>query len=182
MSDRLATSTRDISQYHIFLPDAHTVLAQACLGDLLRDLKVKSGTDSGPLARYAARHWVTHAQVENVASRVRDGMEYLFDPDKPYFEAWIQLHDIDKYISDGSDPVLEARPLYYAALCGLQELVGHLTLKYPQYTSVRGGRLGTALHSGPFAGHLWIVRSLLRHGVGVDVRGIFELHAIAVCI
>src|SRR6266702_148795 len=31
MSDRLARSTGDISQYHISLEDAHTVLAQACL-------------------------------------------------------------------------------------------------------------------------------------------------------
>ena len=172
MSDRLVTSTRDISQYHISLPVAHTVLARACLGVLLRDPDVRSGADSGPLAQYAARHWVTHAQVESVASRVRDGMGYLFDPDKPYFEAWIQLHDIDhEYYDDGSDPVSEARPLYYAALCGFDERVGHLTLKYPQHTSARGGRLGTALHSASFAGHLQIVRSLLRHGVGVDVRG-----------
>ncbi|KAH8992295.1 hypothetical protein EDB86DRAFT_2806249, partial [Lactarius hatsudake] len=34
MSDRLATSTGDISQYHISLEDAHTVLAQASLGVL----------------------------------------------------------------------------------------------------------------------------------------------------
>ena len=95
MSDRLATSRRDISQYHISLEDAHTVLAQASLGVLLRDPDVNSHADSAPLAGYAAEHWVTHAQVENVASRVRDGMEYLFDPDKPYFEAWVQLHDID---------------------------------------------------------------------------------------
>ena len=177
MSDRLATSTRDISQYHISLLDAHTVLAQACLGVLLRDPDVKPGADNGPLSRYAARHWVTHAQVEGVASRVRDGVRYLFDPEKPYFEAWVQLHDIDDnpvYSGGESDPEPGARPLYYAALCGFHELVEHLTLKYPQYTSARGGRLGTALHSASFAGHLQIVRSLLRHGVGVDVRGIAD--------
>ena len=171
MSDRLATSTRDTSQYHISLPDAHTVLAQACLGVLLRDPDVKSGAENGPLAQYAAQHWVTHAQVENVTSRVRDGIEYLFDPDRPYFEAWIQLYDIDDYYYYESDPVPEARPLYYAAMCGFYELVEHLTLKYPQHTSARGGRMGTALHSASFAGRLQIVRSLLRHGVGVDVRG-----------
>ena len=175
MSDRLATSTRDISQYHISLPDAHAVLAQACLGVLLRDPDVKSGADSGPLAQYAAQHWVTHAQVENVASRVRNGMEYLFDPGKPYFEAWVQLHDVDGYnpVYDGEEPDPEpgARPLYYAAMCGFDELVEHLTLKYPQYTSARGGRRGTALHAASSAGRLQIVRSLLRHGVDVDVRG-----------
>jgi len=171
MSDRLATSTRDISQYHISLDDSHTVLAQACLGVLLRDPDLTNGADSGPLAQYAAEHWMTHARVKNVTSRVRDGMEYLFDPDKPYFEAWVRFHDIDRYSSGtASDQEAGARPLYYAALCGFHELVEHLTFKYPQYPSARGGGGGTALHSASSAGHLQIVRSLLRHGVGVDVR------------
>ncbi len=175
MSDRLAVSTRDISQYHISLEVAHTVLAQASLGVLLRDPDVKNGVDSAPLTRYAAEHWVAHAQVENVTSRVRDGMECLFDPDKPYFEAWVQLHDVDVDNSEFYSlnvPDLEpaARPLYYAALYGFHELVEHLTLKYPQYASARGGCRGTALHSASFAGHLQIVRLLLRHGVDVDIR------------
>ncbi|KAH9165961.1 hypothetical protein EDB89DRAFT_2076307 [Lactarius sanguifluus] len=172
MSDRLATSTGDISQYHISLEDAHTVLAQASLGVLLRDSDVTNGADSAPLAGYAAEHRVTHARVESVASRVRDGIEQLFDPGQPYFEAWVQLHDADRdsYIPDMTDLKPGARPLYYAALCGLHELVEYLTLKYPQYATSRGGRLGTVLHSASYAGHLQIVRSLLRHGVGVDVR------------
>ena len=172
MSDRLATSPRDISQYHIPREDAHTVLVLACLGVLLRDPDVKNGANGGPLARYAAEHWVTHAQVENVASRVRDGMRYLFDPDKPYFEAWVRLYDVDRHKGALSDLEPGARPLYYAALCGFHEPVEHLTLKYPQYANARGGHLGTALHSASFAGHLQIVRLLLRHGVAVDVRGI----------
>ena len=172
MSDRLATSTRDISRYHINLSDAHTVLAQACLGVLLRGPDVTNGTRSAPLARYAAVHWVAHAQVENVASRVRDGLERLFDPERPHFKAWVQLHDVDHriYFQNMPEPVPGARPLYYAALCGFHGLVDHLILKYPQYASARGGRCGTALHSASFAGHLQIVRSLLRHGVGVDIR------------
>ena len=173
MSDRLATSTRDISQYHISLEDSHTVLAQASLGVLLQDPDVKNGADSGPLARYAAEHWVTHAQVENVASRIRDGMGHVFDPDKPYFDAWVQLHDVDpkEYLGTMSDPEPGARPLYYAALCGFHELVEHLCSKYPQCVSAQCGRLGTALHSASSAGHHQIVRSLLRHGVDVDVQG-----------
>ena len=176
MSDRLASSTGDISQYHISLTDAHTVLARACLGVLLRDSDVPNSSDSAPLASYAARHWVAHAQVENVASRVLGGMETLFDPDKPYFESWVQLHDFDTIFSAGMspDPESGARPLYYATLCGLHELVGHLTLKYPQYVSALGGILGTALHSASHEGHLLAVRTLLLHGVGVNVRGYAE--------
>ena len=171
MSDRLAVSPGDISQYHISLSDAHTVLARACLGVLLRDPDVTKGDD--PLAPYAATHWVVHAQVDGVASRVRDGMESLFDPDKSYLEAWIQLHNVEQsYFFDLGQSKLKpgASPLYYAALCGFHELVEHLILKDPQSTSAMG-ICGTAMHSASFAGHLQIVQSLLRHGVDIDVRG-----------
>ena len=174
MSDRLATSTRDISQYHISLEDAHTLLAQASLAVLLQDRDFNNHADNATLAEYAAEHWVTHVQVDNVASRVRDGMEYLFDPDKPYFEAWLQLHDIDKddrhRFPNMPDSEPGARPLYYAAMCGLYAPVEHLTLKSPQYASARGGYCGTPLHSASFKGHLPVVRYLLRHGVDANVR------------
>ncbi|KAH9165582.1 hypothetical protein EDB89DRAFT_1891951 [Lactarius sanguifluus] len=178
MSDRLATSTGDISQYHISLEDSHTVLAQTSLGVLLRDPDVENGANSAPLVRYAAEHWVAHARVENVVSQVREGVEQLFDPDQPYFEAWVKLHDSDgSHIydypdqdADTKDLIPGARPLYYAALCGFHELVEHLTLKHPQHASAQVGRFGTALHAASFAGHLQIVRSFLRNGVGVDIR------------
>ena len=97
-SDRLATSSGDISRYHIDLQAAHTILAQACMSVLLRsdDRAEESGVgNSSPLARYAAEHWVVHARDEKVPSRIRKAMEYLFDVDKPYFAAWLELYDID---------------------------------------------------------------------------------------
>lgn len=50
---------------------------------------------SSSLAEYAAQHWVTHAQLESVSLSLRKAMEYLFDLDKPYFAAWLELHNID---------------------------------------------------------------------------------------
>ena len=174
MSDRLASSRRGISQYHISLLEAHTLLTQASLAVLLRNPDVDGLADSGALADYAAENWTAHARVGNVASQFRDGMEDLFDPDKPYFEAWVKLYDMDAknrtYFPDTPDSEPRARPLYYAALCGFLELVEHLTLKYPQYASARGGLCGTALHSASFKGHPQVVRYLLRHGVNVNVR------------
>jgi hypothetical protein len=173
MSDRLATSRRDISQYHISLEDANTLLAQASLAVLLRDLDVNDHAGTAPLAGYAAEHWATHAQFKNVASRLRDGMKDLFDPDKPYFDAWVSLYNIDANLYSPGAPDSEpgARPLYYAALCGFHELMEHLMLKYPQSANANVGNCGTALHSASYRGHLQIVRSLLRHGVDVDRRG-----------
>jgi hypothetical protein len=94
MSDRLSTLTKDVSRYHITLEDANTLIASACLSTL-RDSVDKNGAAAAPLAQYAARYWVSHAQVENVAQRIRNGMEYLFDSDRPYFSAWLKLYDSD---------------------------------------------------------------------------------------
>jgi len=46
-------------------------------------------------ARYAAEHWTTHAQFGDVSSRLHKGMEYLFDANKPHFNVWLTLCDID---------------------------------------------------------------------------------------
>jgi hypothetical protein len=95
-SARLATSSQDVSRYHIALEPAHTILVQACVSVLLQsgDDDEPDDIEDAPLARYAARYWVRHAEFEDVASRIK-GMEYLFDLDKPYFAAWRRFHDID---------------------------------------------------------------------------------------
>ena len=95
LSNRLTSS---ISRYRIHPTPAHTILTQACIGFLLHlDEDVDEESAKGfPLADYAARNWAEHAKYKDVASRVKDGMETLFDPDKPYFAAWIGIHDIDK--------------------------------------------------------------------------------------
>ena len=151
-STRLAASSRDISRYHIDLEPAHTILAQACMSVLLwlDDRVEESGVkSSSPLAEYAAQHWVTHAQDERVSSRIRKAMEYLFDADKPYFAAWLQLHDIDSKPSNslsGSTFYMVTRnsksgatPLYYAARCGFQDLVEHLVSNDPMQVNATGG-------------------------------------------
>src|ERR1700761_8406060 len=87
ISNRLASSLGDISRYHIHLGSAHTILTQACLGSLLHsgDNVTREWTEGYPLARYAAEHWVEHAQFQGVASCVKDGMEALFNPNKHHF-------------------------------------------------------------------------------------------------
>src|SRR5712671_7341717 len=61
-SSRFAASGGDLSRYHIALEPAHTILARACLGILLRsDDDLKSGVQRiSPLSEYAARYWVSH--------------------------------------------------------------------------------------------------------------------------
>jgi ankyrin repeat protein len=177
LSDRLSTSTNDISQYHIVPEDANTLIARACLGVLLRDPSDENAAATTPLALYAAEHWVAHSKVKNVASRIRNGMESLFDPDRPYFSAWVKLHNVDRRRWPSGYSLIHktqlgAVPLYYAAFLGFHEIVEHLALKHGQYANDIGGELGTALHSASNAGHVEVVRSLLKCGVNVDSRGV----------
>ena len=65
-SERLATSDEPLSYYHILPETAHTILAHASLGVLLQlDDKVdrKAIISHFPLALYAARYWIDHAQL-----------------------------------------------------------------------------------------------------------------------
>ena len=177
-SDRLARSSEDVSRYHILLEPAHTLLAQACLGVLLRlDNRVNEDNAKDiPLAGYAARYWVDHAQFENVSSRIRESMEFFFDADKPHWAAWIRVHNIDKYWDwfSPNDDVNEAFPLYYAALCGFYDLVEHLIGKYPEHINARGGHLVAPLVAALYGKYFEAAELLLRHGADVDVRGILD--------
>jgi len=182
-SSRLAASSGsdDVSRYHIALESAHTTLGQACLSVLLRSGNPpRNGIQqTSPLARYAARHWVTHAQFEGVSSSLRKPMEYLFDLDKSYFAAWLKLYDVD----DGSGvssphpycprTKLDATPLYYAALCGFRDLAEHLIGKYPQQVNARGGYYVTPLVAALADEHFEVAELLLLHGAGqsVNARG-----------
>jgi hypothetical protein len=148
-SSRLATASGDVSNYHIELEPAHTILGQACLGILLQiqyDVEGHTRKDH-PLVRYAAKHWATHAQFGEVLSSLQKGIEYLFDPDRSHFRVWLTLYDIDTMPRRGttslswlqSDDKSPAAPLYYAALCGFHDLVEHLIIKYPQDVNADGG-------------------------------------------
>jgi len=175
-SDRLAYSSGEISRYHIPLSPAHTVLAQACLGVLLRlDEEVTWHNASGiPLARYAAQHWVDHAEFEDVSSQIRDVMEHFFDVDKPHWAAWRRVHDIDgtSWANFSPDPVTPGvLPLYYAALCGFYDLAKQLISKNPEHVNTGGGRLVNSLVAALDRNHFRVADLLHRHGADVNARG-----------
>jgi len=130
-----------------------------------------------PLAKYAAQYWVTHAKFGNVAPCLRNAMEVLFDLDKPFFTAWLKLHDIDVYPAGPMAFRLfcpfkksKAEPLYYAALCGFHDLTEHLIAKHPQQVTARGGYCVIPLVAALAREYFGIARLLLRGGAGATVN------------
>ena len=183
-SPRLARSHGDVSRFYIDLEPAHTIMAQACLGTLLQ-LDEHAGDSSAqqfPLVEYAAEHWVEHARFEKVSSRVRDGMDDLFDSSKPHFAAWLKVHDIDERW-DCFSP-LKGKDggslLYYAAFCGFYDVAERLIAKHPEQVNKAGGWILAPLPAALHRGHFHVADLLHRHGAAVDVRGSYDgppLHA-----
>ncbi len=172
MSERLTSSLGDFSRYQINPEPAHTILAQACLGFLLHLNRHvdKESVKGFPLAEYAARHWVAHAQFEGVASRVKDGMESLFDCDKPHFATWVGIYNVDKE-SYWESPSKIPTPLYYSSLCGFSDLVEHLAIKHPKHVNAIGGLYEFPLLAALVGKHIRVAEILLKHGANVDIRG-----------
>ena len=174
-SGRLSTSKGELSHFHIIPDSAHTTFAQACMGTLLQldgNSDNNQVEDRMPLARYASRYWVEHAQFGKVSSRIEDGMRSLFDSGKPHLSAWIQLHNIDDGWEYSSTSRKVASPLYYASLCGFHDLAEHIIVEHPEQVNARGGHnfapLAAALHKRQFT----VADLLHRHGAVVDIPSI----------
>ncbi|KAH8980421.1 ankyrin repeat-containing domain protein [Lactarius akahatsu] len=172
-SDRLASSSADISPFHILLEPAHTVIVKGCLGVLLQQRvgDAKAGHLS-PLAGYAAMHWADHARFENAWTRVEDGIRRLFDRAKPHLKVWLWLNprpsfsffpNYDRNKDLGS-------PLYYASLCGLRDLAARLVAENPQWLTGLVGQTPSPLVAALRNEHFDIAELLYQHGIDMDIR------------
>jgi ankyrin repeat protein len=198
-SDRLSNLEADIARFHIHLEPAHTVIAQAGLAILLRSDSNKVDAIS-PLHKYAAQHWVDHAQFENVSLRL-GGMRHLFDPEKPYFAGWLKSHIIDKgwkyflgqenngysysFLRKPASSIGDYAPLclYYASMCGFPDITQSLISKYPQHVNARVGYNKSPLVAALFNRHWQVADLLHRNGAAAEVTilgNITPLHAASV--
>jgi hypothetical protein len=173
-SERLAGSKeKNLSQYYISPESAHTTLAQSCIGTLLQlDNHTENIVRRFPLAKYAAQYWFHHVQCDDVESRVENGMDRLFDPDRTHFAVWVSIHDTDHVSSDAplSEPIPpKASPLYYATLFGFLRLVKYLVITRRQDPNKSPGGLCSSLHAAAFLGRTAIARFLLEHTADVNV-------------
>jgi ankyrin repeat protein len=174
-ADRLAEPIRDVSRYHIRLEDAHTILAQACLGVLLQldDHIDRDKIENFPLAQYAARYWPTHARIDDASLCIKDAMKCLFDADRPHFATWLWIYNEEwgrNFMATMFPAKPEASPLYYAARFGFRDLAEHLIAKNPEHISARGGGEETPMHIAASKGHANVLSLLLEHGADLDSR------------
>jgi len=174
-SDHIANEER-VSRFHIQPKPAHTLFAKSCLSVLfgldynMDEAKIKNF----PLAEYAAEYWVDHARFEDVSSYIQDGMDLLFDEDKPHFTIWVWVYDMDhpySYRNNTHPKKPDAVPLYYAALCGFRGLVERLLTAHPQDLNAKGGDWGAPLNAALGNGHLDIALFLLDRGADGQNRG-----------
>ena len=168
-SDRLATS---ILHLRVLPEPAHTVVAKACLGILLRSGDADAGFQRrSPLMEYAAQYWEVHARFEKVWRYVEDGIRRLFDPTKPHLKSWLQNYraqsssffaGYDRYQHCGSS-------LYYASLCGFRDLAAQLISENPQHATGQVGRNPTPLVAALSRGHLDIAELLYEAGADLEL-------------
>jgi ankyrin repeat protein len=175
-ANRLAEPVKDVSNYHIRLEVAHTIIAQACLGVLLQldDRVDRDSIKNFPLARYAAQYWATHARFENASSRIKGGMECLFDADKPHFATWLWIHNEDwggRPMSTMCPKKPDAVPLYFAARLGFRDLAERLIAEHPEHVNAKCGSEGTPMNIAARAGHIDILSLLLERGADVSGQG-----------
>ena len=183
-SARLAKEKDPISRFHVSMTAAHTIIAQACLGVLLHldENVTKESLKKFPLAEYAAEHWLGHAQFENVASNVLDGMKRLFDPSKNHLSVWVWIYDPElpswnRWERPERPTAARATPLHYAAFCGLHDVARFLIVQHSQDVNDRGIETEprTPLHVALRRGHLEVARVLLEHGADTEARNSGDL-------
>ena len=185
-SSRLANAGEHLSHFHILPHSAHAILARALLSVLLNlgENVDKIAVENHPLAIYAARYWVEHANFEGVSSTIQDLMERLFDRGSPHFATWVWLYDIDRpwegHMATSRPKRPMASPLYYAAQCGFRSLVEDLARTDPGDVKARGGSHSTPLHAALAKRDVNTALALLEHGADVNslnYTGRSPLHA-----
>ena len=180
-SARLVEAKDTVSRFHVSMTAAHTIVAQACLGVLLHlDETVSKDTlENFPLAEYAAEHWVGHARIEDVSSKVEDAMKRLFNPRKSYLSIWNWIYDLEapfrRFTRSKRPEKARATPLNYAAFCGMHKVAKFLIVEHSQDVNALGFGKDTPLHVALRLGHVDVALLLLEHGADANAQSDFNL-------
>ncbi|KAH9003818.1 ankyrin repeat-containing domain protein [Lactarius hatsudake] len=177
-SDRLKSSSGDLSRYRIDPISAHTIVAKACLGLFLHlDGHIDRQSVKGfPLAEYASHNWATHSRFEDVASYVEDGIKSLFDRNKPHFATWQQICQI---VNGPYQALPSITSLHLSSLCGFSNLVEDFAMEHPDHVNAididsRRDQDMFPLLAALFEKHIMAADVLVKHGANVNIWGMGE--------
>ena len=159
------------------MTQAHTIIAQACLGVLLHidENITKDDLQEFPLAEYAAEHLGGHARFEGVSPKIQDGLKRLFDPSNHHFSVWDWIYQPEQRGAihdrfEGPSRTL-ATPLHIAAFYGLHDIVKFLIVERSQNVNVQGfNRSEAPLSVACRQGYPEVTRLLLEHGADTETR------------
>ena len=175
-SDRLATSSADISPFHILPRPAHIVMVKACFGILLQpEQRLRDAPEEhlSPLTTYAAESWMYHAQFEGLWRLVEDEIRTLFDPEKPHLEGWLKFYDpgLMQTLPGFSLWKYCGTPVFYASLFGFLDLTAQLTAENPQHVTGQVGQNPTPLVGALLGRHFDVADLLYQAGADLCIRG-----------
>lgn len=177
VSERIRRSS--MSYYHLDQKLANTAISRECLAYLLQfdtaNCLSHCTEASISFGRYAAQFWIVQAWADDgvIHDDAQPMIRNLFLSQSAHFSNWISLFDIDTGNSriPGRSPETFARPLYYASLMGLDQVVDQLLLSSNvDDINLVGGRYGSALTSASANGHISIVQTLLDKGADVNFK------------
>jgi ankyrin repeat protein len=172
MSERAGASAL---RYRVVEEDAHTAIAEDCLGYLLSfDQPGSLNPDvlqDFHLAEYAAQHWLEHARKGKYGGKIIQFMQKLFQSNNPAYMNWLCIYNPDKPWQGPLNSLpTPPEPLYIASLCGLLEIVSSLLDNGADLTTA-GGECGYALQAACRGGHDDVVERLLEGGANVNSQG-----------
>ena len=166
-------------RYHISIPPAHTLAAQACLGILLHlDENVTNDSlKEWHLAKYAAEHWADHVRFGGLSQNVEDGLKQLFDPRNPHLAVCVWIHDPREHFYQRAErPLSPLRTsLHYAAFWGLHSITKFLVIERSQNVRFQSFTDNvTPLHLASEKGHVNTALVLIDHGASVMAQNAGE--------
>jgi len=100
-----------------------------------------------------------------------DGMERLFDADKPHFATWLWIYDEyqwGRFMSTMRPEEPLATPLYHAARLGFRDLAERLIVEHPEHVNARGGIHDTPMHAAVNAENVNMLLLLIDHGADME--------------